>query len=278
MDGGIETRPAGTTPFPPVRDTSTKNTPFDRRSPLLLWLFRWYLHWFFWRRFSGVRLSRAGMPANVPGRPIVVYTNHPSWWDPILMMLISPKLFPDRLGFGPIDAQALGRYGLFRRFGAFGVERGPRGAAQFLRTARAGLSDPRAILWMTAEGEFTDARRRPIALRPGIAHLARHVPDAVFLPAAFDYVFWNEARPEALIRFGPPVKVAGLSVEQAQAALEKALTQALDALAQDGSARDPAGFVTLLHGAGGVGALYDTWRRMLAFTQGKRFNPRHEAD
>ncbi len=263
---------------PRGRSASVPDTrdPFAARSPVLLELFRWYLHWFFWRRFSGVRLSRGLIPPDYRGRPMVVYTNHPSWWDPILMLLVSEKLFPGRVGFGPIDAQALGRYGLFRRFGAFGVERGPRGAAGFLRTAKAGLADSRSIMWITAEGEFTDARVRPLVLRPGVAHLARHVPDAVFLPAAFDYVFWNESRPEALLRFGEPVSVAHLSVAAAQAALTQALTAALDALAEDAATRDPGRFMTLLHGAGGVGAIYDTWRRVRDWGRGRAFDPRHE--
>jgi len=250
--------------------------PLAARSPVLLALFRWYLHWFFWRRFSGVRLSRGLIPDNPAGRPVVFYTNHPSWWDPAMVMLVSPKLFPDRIGFGPMDAEALGQYGLFRRFGVFGVERGARGASRFLRTARAGLAHSRAALWITAEGGFTDPRRRPLVLRPGIAHLARHVPDAVFVPVAFDYMFWNESRPEALLRFGAPVHVAGLGVEAAQAALTAALTETLDALAADGATRDPSRFVTLLHGAGGVSAIYDTWRRARALRQGRTFDPRHE--
>jgi 1-acyl-sn-glycerol-3-phosphate acyltransferase len=250
--------------------------PFGARSPVLLALFRWYLHWFFWRRFSAVRLSRGFIPPDPAGRPVVVYTNHPSWWDPATVMLVSPKLFPGRAGFGPMDEAALGRYGLFRRFGVFGVPRGVRGALRFLRVAQRGLADPRAILWITAEGEFTDPRRRPLVLRGGIAHLARHVPQAVFMPAALDYVFWNESRPEALLRFGPPVAVAHLPVAAAAAALTRALTEALDALAEDGATRDATRFVTLLHGAGGGSAIYDTWRRARALRQGRGFDPRHE--
>ena len=243
---------------------------------MLLALFRAYLHVFFWRRFSGVRLSRGYIPHDPAGRPVVVYTNHPSWWDPALMLLVSPKLFTGRIGFGPMDEEALARYGLFRRLGVFGIARSARGAAQFLRTARACLADRRAIMWITAEGGFTDPRRRPLILQPGIAHLSRHVPDAVFMPAAFDYLFWNEARPEALLRFGPPVDLARRSQAEAQTALTEALTATLDGLAEDSATRDPARFVTLLHGAGGVSAIYDTWRRARAFSRGRAFDPRHE--
>jgi 1-acyl-sn-glycerol-3-phosphate acyltransferase len=254
----------------------TSDNPLKSHSPFLFALFRGYLHWFFWRRFSGVRLSRSFIPEDAAGRPIVIYTNHPSWWDPATMMLISPKLFPTRLAFGPMDAEALGQYGLFRKFGAFAVERGPRGAARFLRVAKACLAEQRAIMWITAEGEFSDARRRPLALRPGIAHLARQFPQAVFMPMAFDYVFWNESRPEALVRFGPAVNVGHLPVPEAAAALTDALTAALDGLAEDGGTRDPARFLTLLHGAGGVSAIYDTWRRARALQRGVAFDPRHE--
>ena len=88
----------------------------------------------------------------------------------------------------------------------FGIELDtPRGAAQFLSICTRVLSDPRRVLWITAQGEFADPRQRPLRLRPGIAHLLRRFPDAVVLPLAMEYTFWNEAKPEALARFGPPI-------------------------------------------------------------------------
>lgn len=250
--------------------------PFAARSPVLLALFRCYLHFLFWRRFSAVRCSRSEIPERHVGRPLVIYTNHPSWWDPALFMLVSPKLFPGRLGFGPMEAAQLQRYGLFKKFGVFGVAAGARGAAAFLRVARQGLSEARAIMWITAEGAFRDPRVRPVSLRPGIAHLARHTPDTVFLPMAMDYVFWNESRPEALLRFGAPVHLAGLSVAEAQIVLEAALTETMEGLAEEASTRDAARFVTLLNGSAGTGIVYDTWRRLRALARGQNFSARHE--
>ena len=70
------------------------------------------------------------------------------------------------------------------------------------------------MLWITAEGSFTDARTRPVRLRPGLAHLARRVPGATIVPLALEYPFWDERTPEALCRFGTPMESGGGTVER----------------------------------------------------------------
>ena len=251
--------------------------PARVRSGTLFWAFGWYLRWYFWRRFHAIRLSRSGIPAAPAGRPLIVYSNHPSWWDPALYMLLQTKLFPGRRGFGPMDAVALGKYGLFTRLGVFGIDLDSlRGATRFLRTSLALLGDPANTIWITAEGAFTDARTRPVRLRPGVAHLARHIPGAVLLPLAIEYAFWNESRPEALARFGPPIETGReRSVAEWQALLEAALAETMDALAAESATRNPGLFVKLLRGGAGVGGIYDLVRRTRALLHGHRFDPTH---
>lgn len=252
--------------------------PLTRRSPLLFWAFGWYLRWYFWRRFRAVRVSRAGLPWPKPGRPLIIYSNHPSWWDPALFILVCTLCFPGRPGFGPMDLKSLGRYGLLERMGVFGIDLDtPRGAARFLDTALRALANPASIIWVTAEGAFTDPRLRPVRLRPGIAHLARRIPGAVILPLAVEYSFWNESKPEALVRFGAPIETSrDFSVAEWTARLETELTGTMDALAADSAARDPAAFQTLLRGSAGVGGIYDVWRRIRAWATGQRFDAMHD--
>jgi hypothetical protein len=139
------------------------------------------------------------------------------------------------------------------------------------------LRAPDAILCVTAEGAFNDPRVRPIRLRPGLAHLARRVPDAMFLPLALDYSFWNESKPEALLHFGPPLLAPpSNAVADWQATLEASLTNAMDALAAESSARDPAAFEKLFSGSAGVGGIYDVWRRLRAFLLRQEFSVRHQ--
>ena len=244
----------------------------------MFWLFGYYLHWYFWRRFHAVRVSRAGLPRAALGRPVIIYGNHPSWWDPALYILLCNKLFPGRTGFGPMDAAALGKYGVLERMGVFGIELDtPRGAARFLTTSQRVLSDPASTLWITAEGHFTDPRLRPVHLRPGLAHLARRIPGAVILPLAVEYSFWNESRPEALARFGHPIET-GRSRTTAEwtGHLEAELGRTMDALAAESAQRDPALFHALVRGGAGIGGIYDLWRRMRAWAAGHRFDASHE--
>ncbi len=252
--------------------------PIAIRSGRAFWAFGWYLRWYFYRKFHAVRLSRAGVPRGFAHRPLIVCCNHPSWWDPALYILLCTFLFPDRRGYGPMDAKALGNYGVFERMGVFGIAPDtPRGAARFLSTSLRILSDPASILWITAEGEFADARRRPLQIRPGIAHLARRVPNAVILPMAVEYPFWNESRPEALVRFGAPIETGpARTVAEWTDHLEAELTQTMDALAAESMGRDPGQFRTLLRGGAGVGGIYDLYRRSRAYVAGRRFDARHE--
>jgi len=114
-------------------------------------------------------------------------------------------------------------------------------------------------------------------LRPGLAHLARRVPDAVFLPLALDYSFWNESKPEALMRFGAPVVAPpSNSVADWQRELESSLTAAMDGLTAESALRDPALFQKLFSGTAGVGGIYDIWRRLRAAVLRQQFSARHQ--
>lgn len=230
--------------------------------------------------FRATRIARPGLPPLPEGRPVIVFTNHPSWWDPAFCIVLQARLFPGREGYAPIDETMLRRYGFFRRIGLFGVEpEGRAGAARFLLTSRAILSDPSRMLWVTAQGRFADVRERPLALKPGVAHLMARMPDAVALPMAFEYPFWSEKRPEALACFGAPLDGRdGGTAEAWEARLEAALTEACDRLGRLSQARDPAGFDNLLAGRAGVGGVYGTWQRLRSLLRGERHRPDHIAE
>jgi 1-acyl-sn-glycerol-3-phosphate acyltransferase len=246
------------------------------RSPRIVRLFGPYMCRYAARRFHGVRLARGTLPVLPPDRPVIVYSNHPSWWDPAMFIVLATLRFPERNGYGPMEASALEQYRFMRRIGIFGIKTDSiSGAAAFLKISSGLLEDPKTMLWITAEGTFTDARTRPVRLRPGLAHLARRVPGAVIVPLALEYPFWDERTPEALCRFGTVMESGGGTVEDWNGRLEAALTDAMDLLAADASSREASRFEPLVSGAVGIGGVYDLWRRAKALVRGERFKPQH---
>lgn len=228
-----------------------------------LTLFHWYARWYMYWRLHAIRVNTSN-PPGLEGLPIVVCMNHPSWWDPLVAMTLALRLFPERRHYAPIDSRSLTKYGFFERIGFFGIEPGTaKGAAAFLRKASGILSNSQSMLWVTAQGAFTDVRQRPVRLRSGLGHLASRASGFALLPVAFEYVHWNERLPEALIRFGEPIIVAGQERRPADewtATFAQALERTQDELARASMAREEAAFELLANGRDGVGGIYGGWR------------------
>lgn len=251
-----------------------------RRSEWRVRLFTRYFKRWMGKNFHAVRLSLSGQPPPLDGRPLLVVLNHPSWWDPLMGMVLAERLAGYK-HFVPIDAAALRQYRLFEPLGFFGVEIGTvEGALTFLRTGTAVLSNRHHAVWVTAQGRFTDPRVRPVELRPGVGHLARRLNDVVILPLAIEYPFWQERYPEALAHFGSPIEVRlgrSHTIEEWMVKIKAGLIQALDDLAAAAQSQDADRFEALVGGNVGVGGVYDWWRHLKARLAGRRFRPEHAA-
>ena len=265
----------------PSRPDVGSRDPEVLRSTAWLRFFRFALQRQLRRSFHAVRLAKPGLPPVSDGLPLIVYFNHPSWWDGALVPVVMERLFPARRVFGPIDDEALQRYGFMRRIGFFGVKRDSyAGASTFLRVGRRLLSRADTLFCLTPEGHFTDPRMRPLVLQTGLARLISSVPRVTVLPMAIEYPFWNERLPEALVGFGEP-RVLGRNVvtpsNDLHGGLVDALSQAMDRLRDAALDRDATRFTELFAGTVGVGGAYDLGRRLRAWAGGERFDAAHEA-
>lgn len=265
----------------PRADDAPDPALVPKRSRWLMAWFRGYAEGYVRKHLHAVRLSKAGGVPDVANVPTLVVLNHPAWWDPMACIALSRK-FMHRQHFAPIDAAQLRQYRFFGRLGFFGVEQeNPRALVPFLATARAILASPGGVLWVTAQGDFRDARVRPIVLRTGVGHVAARLGRGLVVPLALEYPFWTESKPEALCRFGTAIDVGanpGLDGKAWTAKIAAALESTMDALAAEAVARDPALFETLLTGESGVGGVYDAWRWLKAKVRGRRFSRSHSAE
>ncbi len=242
-------------------------------SPLLVRWFTWYSRRLIQRHFHSLRISTSAGSSDVDDRPVVLYTNHASWWDPLVGLVVINTRFKERPLYAPIDAAMLAKYKMFRSMGFFGVEKDTRkGAIDFLTHSTSVLNKGDAILAVTAQGRFADVRERPVGIKRGLGHLSLKVPDAVFIPACIEYVFWEEKLPEILVRFGSPVEMSdGAELEMNLSRLEGALEKTQDELAELSQRRDVAAFSMLISGRSGLGGVYDRWRSVRARLCGEEF-------
>ena len=249
-----------------------------RPSPRLLSFFSHYLHWYIGRHFRAVRLANGARLPHARG-PLIMFSNHASWWDPLTLIVLSRHLLPAADHYGPMDAAALKHYGFLRRLGLFPIEAGSRrGAVQFLRAAEEIFSRTDSVLWLTPEGRFTDMRTRPVVLRPGLAALVAKLGACTLVPVALEYTFWDERLPEVLICCGQPIKVTDgrqYTTEEWNERAGAALAETQDELAALARLRDPAHFQTILAGRVGIGGVYEAWKRVVALLKGREYQASH---
>ncbi len=270
---------------PPLAAATGKpaRTSSDRLPTNWLWLtriFAGYSERLIRRNFHSIRILGSPDLSALQGRPLVLFANHPSWWDPLIGLTVWRRLFADRVPYAPIDSIAVEKYAFFKKLGFFGVERGTaRGARDFLRTSRELLRQADTLLLATPQGRFVDVREPELKFESGLGHLMRHCPGTAFLPLAIEYTFWEEKYPEVLIRLGEPLISddfrSAWSADDLNRQLEERLDQARRRLADASMHREVAAFQTLLGGRVGTNPIYDAWRWLKAAARGQRFNPSH---
>jgi len=261
------------------RATALDQTSLPEKSAWLYRGFARFTRWYVKRHFHALRLAKPGWPDDVADQPVLVYLNHPAWWDPLIGLMLADLGFGERMHYAPIDAAAIREYAFFQKLGFFGIDPQQRqGGARFLRLGQRVMRDTNRALWVTAQGTFTDPRDRPVALRPGVAHLAPRLERGIILPLGIEYPFWREKKPEALACFGEPIEIASASpttVDDWQTLLTSRLEQTMDQLAELAKRRDEADWAVLLSSKVGTTGLYDLWRGIRAKAKGERFRRSH---
>jgi 1-acyl-sn-glycerol-3-phosphate acyltransferase len=230
--------------------------------------------------FRAVRMLHAERLVDAGRGPLIVYLNHPSWWDPLLCLTLARTLVPERVHYAPISAASLVKFPFFGKLGMFPVDQGSaRGAVQFLRGSQAAFAAG-GVLWITAQGQFSDVRLRPVGLKPGLGGLLARYEGAeplTVLPLAIEYTFWNGVKPEALAAAGQPLTVRAedyaRTTREWTAMLEDRLQAVQDDLAATALQRDAARFETILDAdAGGL------WQRLRARMRGELEVPGTKAE
>jgi hypothetical protein len=161
---------------------------------------------------------------------VVLYANHPDFWDPIVCALVCKSLLPTHQVFAPIDSEALKTHWYFRGLGFFSVHQNSvRGLRDFLRVGESILRNvERPCLILTPEGRFTDPAQRPVVFRRGLSTLLHRVKCVPAHPLALDYLTTGDETRTVSAYVGKATNTDGLTRSQLHSALEQDMQRALD--------------------------------------------------
>ncbi len=161
--------------------------------------------------------------------PILVVSNHTSWWDPLVLLHASAHLLGTE-GHAMMDAKNLRRLPFFSLVGAFGVDLDePSDGAAAVRHAARLLDRPGRMVWIFPQGDERPITERPLGFRGGAAQIARVARSAVTIPVAIRYEHAAEELPRLHLSFGPPLPYER-DVTSARAAEEAAVVAEMDAI------------------------------------------------
>ena len=204
-------------------------------------------------RVQGLEAMRSAIDADPSG--MLFLANHSCWWDLFLVHQINETVPVD--GYGMMEHFNLLRFGFFRRIGAFSVDRtDPASVRASLDYAALLLRRPRAAVWVFPQGKIETNDVRPLVFQPGIRALVRCSGRVRIVPVALRYEFWQDERPEALVRFGEAAWVDRPDLPTLIPTFERRVTEELDALRADAIAQDPSRFTPLAEGKRSVSERY----------------------
>ena len=189
-------------------------------------------------------------------------------------------LLPDRIGYGPMETRELQRYGLLRRMGVFGIDPTSPGALRsFSMGRRRILADPaRHALGDRRGALHRSPRAAGDAAAGDRASRAACARTSSSCRSPSNTASGTRAGRKPWPASGPPVAArGGVAIRPTSPATLTTGLTANDGRAGCGidRARSRAVPNRCLRGGVGVGGIYDAWRRLRAWSTGRRFDPAH---
>lgn len=217
--------------------------------------------------FSRVWLKVDGPLPHPSEGPLVVYMNHPGWWDGYMAFLLDTLVFRERFeSYIMMEERQLRAYRFFALCGAFSVDRKRPGEAErSVRYISRLLRERRErILWILPQGRIAPNDRRPLRVYPGAARVALQSGEPLLWPVALRYEFRGEQLPEAFIRVGPAHRAApGATEESLTEEIRERLTAAVDALRDEVNEERTESYQALLEGRAGINRMFDRFLALL---------------
>lgn len=155
------------------------------------------------RRFKSLRVKNAaGLKSRDVNIPLIIYANHSSWWDGLVLFEILK--FSEFDSYVMMEEKQLVGLKFFRLLGAFSVVReNYREAFESIDYAAGILkSGRRKTLLIFPQGEILPNDFRPLKFYNGFSHIVSKTGKCYSVPCSIRFEFLSDYKPEIFLRFG----------------------------------------------------------------------------
>jgi 1-acyl-sn-glycerol-3-phosphate acyltransferase len=121
-------------------------------------------------------------------KPLLIISNHMSWWDGFWLNFLNSKLFKRRFYFMMLEEQ-LNKHWYFKYTGGFPVKKGSRSIIQTLDYIAELLSDHRNMVFIFPQGEIQSLYTRHFKFEKGTEFILKKTENiqAIFVATLIDY-------------------------------------------------------------------------------------------
>ena len=158
------------------------------------------------RRKLGVRRSLiAGLPGGSrKGAPLLIVSNHVSWWDGFILRAVHQKVRPGEALYIVMLERELAKRPFLKRLGALGFD--PESTSS-LRSLLRDLKDfrsrtPDFSVLFFPQGRIWPSFRRPLGFRGGVRLVAESLAPTAVMPLGIHLEGGNQAAPAAFVSMG----------------------------------------------------------------------------
>lgn len=180
----------------------------------------------------GIRsVQMAGLPGAIPhAQPVLLVSNHVSWWDGFLLRKLQVALRPRGTFHVVMLERELRQRPFLRLLGGLGLSPGSVASLRRLgrELAAARRDRPDRVVLFFPQGRIWPSHRRPLGFQKGVRLVARSLAPVTVLPVGLHLEPGQHPAPTAYVSVAPPVAVDAEDVSPT--ALEKAVQGELDAI------------------------------------------------
>jgi len=154
--------------------------------PIVYPFFKLYSVFLIKRNFQAVRFMNS---FEISDKPILLLSNHLSWWDGFWAMYINVYVLKRRFHFMMLEEQLL-KYLFFNKTGGFSIRKNSKSAIETIEYAANLLSDSENMVLIFPQGKIQSMHTDEIQFEKGIEHIihkAKQEVQITFMVCLIDY-------------------------------------------------------------------------------------------